>query len=298
MLERVVFVGADEDAMRLSAALAEDVELVHLSPDAACEAVERREPALLVFGLGEPWRRQREALARLHIACQRSHVRVLALVPRDDPAGLELAFARGVADCAGWPIDITETGARIRMLLQRRRAAELRRAEAKATQRAAETDALTGLGNRRMLSDRLATALSRAQTRGLPLAVLMLDIDGLKPINDRLGHHAGDLVLCGVAAALAANVRVGDTVARYGGDELAVVMPDADPATAQAVAARLCAAIADIRFGEGARATVSIGVAALRDDDTDPMALLRRADTALYAAKRSGRNQVAAGLAA
>lgn len=296
--ERIIFVGLPDDAARLQALLAPELAVIHLDADAARPLVARREVALLILGFGKPWLADLPALTRLHATCLRHPLKVLALVPRDDPAGLERAFDSGVADCAGWPIDPAELRARVRMLLQRQRTAEQRRLEALAARRRADTDALTGVANRHMLDATLADAVRRARVKGTPLALLMLDIDDLKPINDWLGHVVGDVVLRTIAGSLVANVRAGDCVARFGGDELAVVMPDTDSATAHAVASRLCGMIAATEFGCGHPVTVSIGVAMLADRDADGAALLARADSALYAAKRSGRNRVERAVAA
>jgi two-component system cell cycle response regulator len=158
-------------------------------------------------------------------------------------------------------------------------------------------DPVTGLYNRHHLDTTLPAAIDSARAGNRPLALLMIDLDALKPFNDRWGHAAGDRVLRTVAEALQASVRVTDTIARYGGDEIAVVMPDTDHATARALASRLVEVVANTRIGRAgdgpAGVTVSIGLAVLDDRDVDARSLLLRADDALYAAKRAGRNRVA-----
>ncbi|MEP9359886.1 GGDEF domain-containing protein [Sphingomonas sp. KR3-1] len=144
-------------------------------------------------------------------------------------------------------------------------------------------DALTGLPNRRAFDE----ALARAQ--GLH-AVLMLDLNGFKAINDTHGHGTGDAVLRVVADRIAGAVRDGDTAARLGGDEFAVIAPGLDnPETAKAIAARLAASIARPIFVEGRTLHVGtgIGIALARGRDLAPEEQTRRADRALYAAKRS-----------
>ena len=164
------------------------------------------------------------------------------------------------------------------------------------------TDPLTGLANRRHLDEVLGTEWRRAERQGTPIAVAMVDIDHFKAYNDRLGHAAGDRCLQRVAACLAAGVRGGDLAARYGGEEFAIVMPGADGPVATAIAARLRAAVAELGEPHPAAAgtivTVSIGTAAATpsrgEDAAGAAGVVERADAALYAAKRAGRDRVEA----
>ena len=150
-------------------------------------------------------------------------------------------------------------------------------------------DPLTGLPNRRALSEALERAIARAQRTGLPLAVLALDLDGFKAINDGLGHPAGDATLLAIADRLRCTIRRSDLVARLGGDEFAVIATEAGgrgPMTR--LARRLTAALsAPIGLGEvEASVGVSIGVAFHPGDGETTEQLLTRADEALYSAKR------------
>jgi len=158
------------------------------------------------------------------------------------------------------------------------------------------TDPLTGLPNRRALGEFLDRETDRARRRGHPLAVLLLDIDHFKGINDRLGHLAGDDALRTLAAVLGRLVRRDELLARYGGEEFAVVLPGADAAEAGGCGERLRAAVEAYPFAFGGAlyaVTVSVGVgAAAGGGDPDPAALLAWADANLYAAKRGGRNRV------
>jgi diguanylate cyclase (GGDEF)-like protein/PAS domain S-box-containing protein len=155
-------------------------------------------------------------------------------------------------------------------------------------------DSLTGLANRALFLDRVTHALDRADRASDPVAVMFIDIDDFKMVNDSLGHHLGDGVLVTVAERLKAATRPGDTVARLGGDEFAVLLESGEmPATAEAIAGRIAAALTlPIRIGaEDVTARASIGVALGQPPDGKPDALLRDADLAMYLAKRNGKNR-------
>lgn len=154
------------------------------------------------------------------------------------------------------------------------------------------TDALTGLYNRRWLDERLPRLVTRHARAERPLALLLLDIDRFKRFNDEFGHAAGDAVLATVARTVNEQVRPTDLAARYGGEELVVVLPETPLARARSVAERLRTSIAAARAeGVDASVTVSIGVAVLAPGEEAPD-LLRRADEKLYLAKSHGRDRV------
>jgi diguanylate cyclase (GGDEF)-like protein len=159
------------------------------------------------------------------------------------------------------------------------------------------TDPLTGIPNRRALDEHLADELARARRYGTPLAVVMLDLDHFKRLNDRHGHAAGDTVLREVARVLDAEKRRGDTIARYGGEEFVAILSHADETAAKAwaerVRSRLGGAAVDVN-GNYLRVTASFGVAAAVPGSSAPAGsvLLAAADRALYAAKARGRNRV------
>ena len=159
---------------------------------------------------------------------------------------------------------------------------------------AAQTDPLTGVANRARFADRAELAAARSRRNGTRLAVLYLDLDRFKEINDTRGHTAGDALLREFAARLRGSLRASDTVARLGGDEFVVLLEDLDaPRDAEHVAAKILAATRDSMHFDGTAidVTVSIGLAC-GDGNIDPARLLLLADEALYEAKAAGRNTV------
>ena len=157
-----------------------------------------------------------------------------------------------------------------------------------------QLDPLTGLYNRRHLFARIEAELARVR-RGRPLAMLMLDLDSFKKVNDTQGHLRGDVLLKEIAAALAATTRTTDVAGRYGGDEFAVVLPDTELAQAVAVAERVTKSVRDVsaKFDAVPPVTASVGIAIAEPADT-VAALLRRADENAYKAKRDGGDRVVA----
>ena len=155
-------------------------------------------------------------------------------------------------------------------------------------------DDLTGLPNRRLLNDRLIQAVSQARRTRRPLMLCYLDLDGFKPVNDRWGHAAGDLLLQQVAARLLGCVRTNDTVCRLGGDEFVLMLTDMEEADEhEAVIARVSAELArpfSLGADQHAIVTASIGIVAFPDDADEAEPLLQRADEAMYQAKARGRN--------
>jgi diguanylate cyclase (GGDEF)-like protein/PAS domain S-box-containing protein len=155
-------------------------------------------------------------------------------------------------------------------------------------------DSLTGLANRALFGDRVAHALDRTDRQAHPVAVLFVDIDDFKVVNDSLGHHFGDGVLVAVAERLKASIRTGDTVARIGGDEFAVLLESGEmPAASEVVSRRIAAnLLAPIRVGaEDVAIRASIGIALGLPPDDQPDSLLRDADLAMYLAKRNGKGR-------
>jgi diguanylate cyclase (GGDEF)-like protein len=156
---------------------------------------------------------------------------------------------------------------------------------------AAETDPVTGVYSHRHLQDRIRQETARAGRAGSPLSVLMIDLDDFKHINDVFGHQAGDRVLRSIAGTLRAAVRTSDVVARYGGDEFVVLMPDTGAEEAASVAARARDAVSaqahPMTDGSEVHVTCSAGLAIFPRDGNSARRLLRSADAAMYAQKRA-----------
>jgi diguanylate cyclase (GGDEF)-like protein len=152
------------------------------------------------------------------------------------------------------------------------------------------TDPLTGLRNARAFEERLGEEVARAGRYGGPLSLLIADVDGLKAINDRGGHHAGNFALRAVGDAMRKGARQTDLAARIGGDEFALLAPNTLASEALALGDRMRCLVAEDASG----VTISVGVATLRAHRPDAEELLLAADAALYEAKHRGRNQVVA----
>ena len=161
---------------------------------------------------------------------------------------------------------------------------------------AADIDLVSGVHNHRYLQERLRQEIARSARSHSPLAVLMLDLDKFKPINDRHGHADGDRVLRNIAATISAHVRTNDIVARYGGDEFVVVMPDTPVDRAEQVARRVVGGVLQQQHELTDRSHVTVGVSAglafYPSDGRNSALLLQAADAAMYEAKRGGGRQV------
>ena len=165
------------------------------------------------------------------------------------------------------------------------------------TEQLATTDGLTGLTNHRVFQERLEAKVAEAQRYGRRLALLLADVDHFKSVNDTYGHPVGDEVLRGVARILAQEARATDLVARHGGEEFAIVMPETDGAGAGVIAERIRERVAAEVFDTGLgplRVTISLGLATYPADAARKADLLETADGCLYAAKRGGRNRTVA----
>lgn len=221
------------------------------------------------------------------------------------------ALELGVNDYLVKPVDPNELLARVRTQVRRRRFQLRLLANREASLTMALTDGLTGLFNRHYFTSHFAGLFRHAQEQGRPISVMMLDVDHFKSVNDSYGHAAGDQVLRDLARRISDSVRNFDLVARLGGEEFVIVMPEARLQEAARAAERIRAQVAATPLlltsrsvaplsATGAAAapelrlpvTVSIGVAAVDGPGDTVEDMLRRADMALYEAKRSGRNRV------
>jgi diguanylate cyclase (GGDEF)-like protein len=163
----------------------------------------------------------------------------------------------------------------------------------------ATTDPLTGLLNRRAIERQIQVEWERARRYGLPLSLLMIDLDGLKRVNDGGGHSAGDRVLRGAAAAISCTLRASDFGGRWGGDEFVILAPHTARESARQLAERVAARISQREWSNRVTTTASIGIVTLErgaseETMTMPETLIDEADRALYAAKEGGRSRVMA----
>lgn len=235
-------------------------------PDIATDETLRRKPLVVKAGLhgafAFPLRGGSEVLGILEFF----HTEVL------QPDAMLLEIAESI-------------GSQIGQFIVRRRA--------EAERYAAMHDALTGLPSRRLFMERLEHALVQAQRHGRRLAVMFIDLDRFKLINDNLGHEAGDMMLRELARRLKLRLRQGDTVARLGGDEFVMLLEEiTSPHDTLPIAQKLVRELAAplVLAGQHVSVTASIGISTYPDDSMDAATLLRHSDTAMYDAKRKGRN--------
>ncbi len=220
-------------------------------------------PGALVLASAEPSARAAVASAALVVLCA-----ALAAPPPVMPAAVVVPASLGVLLA-------------LRARLERER---------DAMRRFALRDPLTGLANRRALDERLGYEIARHTRQGESFAVLALDLDGFKAVNDRFGHDAGDELLCDAGQALVGAVRAQDTVVRLGGDEFCVLAPQTGAASAEHLVERVREALAGVTAGLSGL-SASIGTAVFPADGTTPEALLAAADEAAYEAKRQTRSR-------
>ncbi|HWX04162.1 EAL domain-containing protein [Collimonas sp.] len=223
------------------------------------------------------------ACARMQELPNRQNIPILIITGLEDNLSVERAFAAGASDYIPKPIHFAVLPQRVRRIV------EANRAERRVRD-LAFNDSLTGLPNRAMFFDQLKRCIEQAQRSGNGAAVLFLDLDRFKYVNDTLGHDIGDQLLIAVARRIQRSVRVVDCVARLGGDEFTVVLADmATSNIATIVAQKICQSLSKpfLIAGHGIVVSASIGISLYPQDGADVGTLLQHADTAMYRAKKA-----------
>jgi two-component system, cell cycle response regulator len=225
------------------------------------------------------------------------HAAVCVVGPAGDGDEAAMAFDLGADDAVGPGVGPEELAMRTRGLLRRKRHGDRRRARMQDGLRLAMLDPLTGLFNRRYAVPQLAAIAARSQDEGTDFAVMVLDLDRFKQVNDLHGHAAGDQVLVEVARRLTASLRDTDVLARIGGEEFLAILPKSCIMVARRVAERICQSMDSqpirLASGQELRVTVSIGVTvASGDGNLEADQLVEQADLALLESKGAGRNTV------
>jgi diguanylate cyclase (GGDEF)-like protein len=270
---------------------------------------ERHRPKLVISDWSMPELDGLELCRRIRAQSGGGHVHFIMLTMHSDEAELSKAFDAGVDDFLAKPFNATAMLTRLRAGLRAvalygeisdrhqgsRRLNEQLNDLNQRLERLAITDDLTGLYNRRQAMHRLEEHWALCDRYQRSVAIVTIDIDNFKMINDRYGHSAGDFVLRGVAEAMRLSVRTTDTVCRIGGEEFLVILPCQTTREAELCAQRCRSTVEAQEFhynGEVIRATISAGVAGRKPDMLQTTDLLKEADNALYAAKHAGRNRI------
>lgn len=230
------------------------------------------------------------------------HAGILVMLPNDARQAAAMALDLGANDIIISKVDAAEISHRCACLIQAKREADALRRTVETGLEAAITDPLTGLFNRRYALPHLSRLSRESRESGRQFAIMALDLDHFKAINDTYGHAAGDEILRQVANRLRDNLRAVDLLARIGGEEFLIAIPNSDVVHARTAAERLCKLIADTPYFVGPERrevslTMSVGVSLSTGEEVDLMpngldGLVNAADTALYAAKSGGRNKV------
>ncbi len=271
------------------------VDVLANPPDAALTvAAKEYELAIVSMALGDvdPLR----ICSQMRTLEQTRGLPILLIAEDSDRPRVVRGLDLGVNDFIMRPVERHELAARVRTQIRRfRYAAELRQSVTN-TLALAVTDELTGLYNRRYFDRHLSLMLEKAREQERDMAVMLIDMDFFKAVNDTHGHAIGDVVLKEFAERLKRNIRGVDLACRFGGEEFVVLMPDTDYRQAQGVAERVRTSVAERGFETNSTraltVTVSVGVALNEHDADTPEMILKRADIALYRAKREGRNRV------
>jgi len=289
---RVLVVDDEEDAREaLAEVLQPQWEVLSAADGARAVELTRSElPDLVLMDLAMPKLDGMQALRQIRADPTTADVPVIFVSARGDDQVKARALDLGAVDYLQKPFSERELRARIERTLR------LARSQS-ALRELAQTDPLTTLANLRAFRARLAEEVKRARRYRTPLTCVMADMDHLKPVNDSLGHAAGDRAIAALASVIRSQLRETDFGARYGGDEFVLLLPHTGGDEGRVLAERICARLkTSVIEVSGRRISIgaSFGVACLSEDSPEETAedLVRAADTALYRAKRAGRGRV------
>jgi len=269
------------------------------NPHEACDLHRRNRYSLILLDLLMPkvdGFQVMEGLSKIELE-EQSYPPVLAITAHPD--NKLRALQSGARDFISKPFDVHEVLMRVHNMLEVRLLHEAQRNNSRMLESLALHDPLTGLANRRLVVDRIMTALTQVRRSKGSMAVMYLDLDGFKQINDTLGHGAGDALLRTIAGRLKKTVREEDTVARLGGDEFVIALPHIRSAgDAEKMAMKVIDAVSqpcDIE-GQTVCMTTSAGIGIYPAHGQDVETLMKSADMALYEAKRAGKNSYRIGV--
>ena len=283
---------------RMAASLSQVQKVdVEMNPQAALMRMQEEDYDMAIVSLGLANFDALRLCSQMRTLERTRNTPILVLADLDDEKRVLRALDLGVNDYLTRPVDRNELVARVRTQIRRKRYADRLRQNVQSSMEMAIIDPLTKLHNRRYLTSQLASLINDSVMRASPVSFTILDVDFFKKVNDTYGHDAGDEVLVETAARLRKSIRGIDLLARFGGEEFVVVMPETDRFAAARVAERLRATIetAPYTIHKGARQisiTASFGLATMDGRVETVDSLAKRADEALYEAKRQGRNRV------
>lgn len=225
------------------------------------------------------------------------HVPIVVLIDEEEQHLMLKGLELGINDYLSAPVELNEMEARLKTQIRRKKYQDALRANYQQSISMAITDSLTGLYNRHYLDAHIQNIFNQLFQTQKHFSLMMLDMDFFKPVNDTYGHDVGDEILVELSKRIVDSVRSSDLVARIGGEEFMVLMPETKLHDAYMMAERMRQYIANTPFrishpdGE-VQKTISIGLADMKFDGDDPASMVKRADTALYESKEGGRNQV------